>query len=100
MRAGNGQGNRTLTATTKFPEEAGMSRSLIIAQAGSALLAVTALPACPAAYQPPPPAPALAGPLPPSAPSSPPLSPAQDQALVSGNTISGIAENGEPYFAF
>ena len=76
-----------------------MFRSLTIVQAGSALLAVATL-AAGATDEPPPPAPALAGPLPPSAPSSPPLSPAQDQALVSGNTISGIAENGEPYFAF
>ena len=70
------------------------------ARAGLALLAaVAALSAC-TAYEPPPPAPPLTSALPPSAPTSAPLSSAQDQALVSGNTVSGTAENGQPYFAF
>ncbi|HVJ54106.1 MAG TPA: hypothetical protein VM689_16685 [Aliidongia sp.] len=69
-------------------------------RAGLTLLAAATLVACASRYEPPPPAPPLAGALPPSAPTSPPLSAAQDQALVSGSTISGIGETGEPYFAF
>jgi hypothetical protein len=62
-------------------------------------LAVLALTACVEDRHAAPP-PSSVGALPTSAPSSPPLTVTQDQALLAGNTITGMAENGQPYYAY